>query len=51
MDGLPLSEVNKWDLEDVHKYHIFMNMKNDYSDAFDGYNSFQSDKIRTTLGK
>jgi len=38
LDGkFALSEVNKWDLEDVYKALAVMEMRQDYKLAYDGF--------------
>jgi hypothetical protein len=38
---MPLTEVSKWDLEDIDKYNALLDMKADYKTA---YGAFQNSK-------
>ncbi len=51
MDGQPLSEVSKWDLEDVYKYYQFLMMKNDHTIAMEGYQAKELDKVKNQMRK
>lgn len=42
--GQPLSEVERWDLEDVDKYTALLDMKDDMSAAFNQYSEERSRK-------
>lgn len=49
MDGQALSEVMKWDLEDVYNYHQFMAMKADYNKAAEGLHAVEMDRIKQDM--
>ena len=35
--GMPLTEVNKWSLDDVAKFNAILDMRNDYQTALNAY--------------
>lgn len=46
--GVPLSEVMKWDLEDIESYHAVKSMQNDYQSAHRTYMEAEAAKKHKT---
>jgi hypothetical protein len=43
---LPLSEVEKWDLDDIRHINSILNMRQDYEGAADAYQAMQMEQMR-----
>lgn len=44
--GMPLSEVEKWDLDDIRHFTAILDMRRDYDAAADAYQAEQLNKSR-----
>lgn len=42
--GIPLSEVERWDLDDIRQMNSALDMKADYEAAADAYQAAEMDK-------
>ena len=39
---IPLTEINKWDLDDIRNAYSVIEMRNDYSNAISIYDEFKA---------
>lgn len=44
--GQPLSEVEKWDLDDIRYFNSILDMRRDCEAAADAYHAMQMEKMR-----
>lgn len=44
--GIPLSEVEQWDLDDIRQVNAALDMKADYEAAADAYQAAEVDKLK-----
>lgn len=42
--GISLTEIDRWDLEDIWKAHAIMEMKQDYANAVSAYEEWKINK-------